>query len=132
MIVLRFGGSSVASADTIKQVHQVPVSRLGSTRMLVVFSAFQGITNQLLSTGAQAAEGDPHYRDVNVILITQASSEYSITVAIEESHVPQAVSCLEEEFELDMSRGKINPVGVETGLSIVALVGDNMRCSRAS
>ena len=67
------------------------------------------------------------YRDVNVILITQASSEYSITVAIEESHVPQAVSCLEEEFELDMSRGKINPVGVETGLSIVALVGDNMR-----
>jgi len=72
------------------------------------------------------------YRDVNVILITQASSEYSITVAIGESHVPQAGSCLEEEFELDMSRGKINPVGVETGLSIVALVGDNMRCSRAS
>lgn len=55
MIVLKFGGSSVASADTIKQVHQVLVSRLGSTRMLVVFSAFYGITKQLLSTGAQAA-----------------------------------------------------------------------------
>ena len=63
---------------------------------------------------------------VNVVLITQGSSEHSITVAIQESEVEQALSALEDEFASDIQVGKVEPFRVERGLSILALVGDAM------
>ena len=63
---------------------------------------------------------------VNVVLITQGSSEHSITVAIQESEVEQALSALENEFASDIQVGKVEPFRVERGLSILALVGDAM------
>jgi len=59
----------------------------------VVFSAFQGITNQLLSTGAQAAEGDPHYRDA----LLDVRNRHLRTAA--ELLGPQASRALEPELE---------------------------------
>jgi bifunctional aspartokinase / homoserine dehydrogenase 1 len=67
------------------------------------------------------------YRQVNVILITQASSEHSITVGVQSSEADAAQRILEEEFEPDMTLGRIEPIKIETGLAIVALVGDKMR-----
>ena len=64
---------------------------------------------------------------INVILITQSSSEHSICVAVEEGSSDRAKAAVDSEFENEIAVGKIDPLRVETGLSILALVGDNMR-----
>jgi len=64
---------------------------------------------------------------INVILITQSSSEHSICVAIEEKASERAKAAVDREFEYEIAVGKIDPLRVETDLSILALVGDNMR-----
>ncbi|MCW5956078.1 MAG: bifunctional aspartate kinase/homoserine dehydrogenase I [Pyrinomonadaceae bacterium] len=64
---------------------------------------------------------------INVILITQSSSEHSICVAVEEKASDRAKAAVDREFEYEIAVGKIDPLRVEAGLSILALVGDNMR-----
>jgi len=65
--------------------------------------------------------------EINVILITQSSSEHSICVAIEERHAELAKNRVDREFEYEINVGKIEPLKVESGFSILALVGDNMK-----
>lgn len=64
---------------------------------------------------------------INVILITQSSSEHSICVAVEEKNAKLAKEVVDREFEYEIAVGKIEPLRVENGFSILALVGDNMR-----
>lgn len=67
---------------------------------------------------------------INVILITQSSSEFSICVAIESVIAERARKAVESSFAFEISSGRLNPLLVENNLSIVALVGDSMK-SRA-
>lgn len=64
---------------------------------------------------------------VNVILITQASSEHSICVAINKNEVGSAVDGIQAEFEDEIENGMINGIAIEEDLAIVALVGSNMK-----
>ena len=64
---------------------------------------------------------------VNVILITQSSSEHSITFAVNPDEVLKAKILIEQEFELELHAGKLEPVKIETNLSILAIVGENMK-----
>ncbi len=64
---------------------------------------------------------------INVILITQSSSEHSICVAIEEKFSKLSKEFVDREFEHEIAVGKIEPLRVENGFSILALVGDNMK-----
>ena len=64
---------------------------------------------------------------INVILITQSSSEHSICVAVEEKSGALAKTVVDKEFEYEIAVGRIEPLQVENGLSILALVGDNMK-----
>lgn len=64
---------------------------------------------------------------INVILITQSSSEHSICVAIEEKYAQLAKSQVDREFAYEITVQKIEPLKVETDFSILALVGDNMK-----
>ncbi len=64
---------------------------------------------------------------INVILITQSSSEHSICVAIEERSADLAKMTVDHEFEHEIAVGRIEPLRVERGFSILALVGDNMK-----
>jgi aspartokinase/homoserine dehydrogenase 1 len=66
-------------------------------------------------------------RDINVILITQSSSEHSICVGIEEMNARKAKEVIDKSFATEIKSGSIDPLIVEQGLSIVALVGDNMK-----
>jgi aspartokinase/homoserine dehydrogenase 1 len=63
----------------------------------------------------------------NIILITQASSEHTITVAVLPAQAKAAKQAIEEEFKYELRDGIINEVKVETDLSIVAVVSDDMR-----
>ena len=64
---------------------------------------------------------------VNVIIITQASSEHSICVGIDEKDVKVSQKAINSEFKYEINAKRVNPVEVETGLAIVALVGDRMQ-----
>jgi len=64
---------------------------------------------------------------INVILITQSSSEHSICAAIDEINVNRAKKAVDKEFSNEIFAGKVEPLLVETGLTIIALVGDNMK-----
>ncbi|TYP99160.1 aspartate kinase [Tenacibaculum adriaticum] len=65
--------------------------------------------------------------NINVILITQASSEHSICVGIYNDDSEKAVLKINEKFATEIEQHKIDPVILEQNLSIIALVGDQMR-----
>lgn len=65
--------------------------------------------------------------EINVILITQASSEHSICAAISEKDLINAVQKTNSAFTFEIAQGMINPVVSETGLAIIALIGDHMK-----
>lgn len=64
---------------------------------------------------------------INIILISQASSEHSICLAVLPAYGQKAKKVIEEEFRLEMIDKKIGDVLVEENLSIIAVVGENMR-----
>ncbi len=78
-----------------------------------------GIAGRLFGTLALAG--------INVILITQGSSEHSISFAIQPQFAGKAKKKVEEAFEFEMKSGLIEPVRVEDNLSVVAAIGENMR-----
>ena len=80
-----------------------------------------GIASRLFSSLSNAK--------VNVIFITQASSEHTITIGIDKDELSAAREAITHEFENEFTLGKIKELVEETGLSIVALVGDNMKSS---
>jgi len=78
-----------------------------------------GIAGRLFSALAQA--------DINIILITQGSSEHSISFAVQPKVAARAKEAVEKAFEYEMSMGIIDPVKLENDLSVVAVIGERMR-----
>lgn len=66
-------------------------------------------------------------KNINVVLITQASSEHSICVAVKDDEAQAAKEALNEAFEVEISNKKIKPVETEDNIAIIALVGDSMK-----
>ena len=64
---------------------------------------------------------------VNVVLITQASSEHSICIVVEESFADIAKNAVDLEFRNEIKNGTVAPIVVENNHSIIALVGDSMK-----
>ncbi|WP_026934192.1 bifunctional aspartate kinase/homoserine dehydrogenase I [Christiangramia echinicola] len=64
---------------------------------------------------------------INVVLITQASSEHSICIAVKADEAEKAREALNEAFEAEIAFKKIKPVEIEENVSIIALVGDRMK-----
>jgi len=67
--------------------------------------------------------------EINVILISQASSENSISFAIDSAKGKIAEAAIQQEFDREISSGLINKVNSEEDLCIVAIVGENMKHS---
>jgi len=65
--------------------------------------------------------------NINVVLITQASSEHSFCVAVKEDEALVAKEALDEAFAVEISFKKIKPVEIDKDVAIVALVGDAMK-----
>lgn len=78
-----------------------------------------GFSKRLFETLANAS--------INVILITQGSSEHSICVGIEEISSDKAKELLDKAFAYEIETGRVEPIVVEKQLSIIAIVGDNMK-----
>ena len=64
--------------------------------------------------------------DINIILITQASSVHTMCIAVSEKDAEKAREAADKCFAYEISLGKLNPLKVEKGFSIVCLVGDDV------
>jgi bifunctional aspartokinase / homoserine dehydrogenase 1 len=105
-------GSSIRGISSINKIALLSLEGSGMV-------GIPGFSKRLFESLASA--------DINVILITQGSSEHSICVGIEEAFVIKAKEVVDKAFAYEIETGKVEPLMIETSLSIVALVGDNMK-----
>ncbi|MBC7888029.1 MAG: bifunctional aspartate kinase/homoserine dehydrogenase I [Ferruginibacter sp.] len=66
-------------------------------------------------------------KKINVVLITQSSSEHSICVGVDAVNADEAKTAIDDAFAYEIETKKVEPIIVEKELAIVALVGDNMK-----
>ncbi|WP_461449743.1 bifunctional aspartate kinase/homoserine dehydrogenase I [Mucilaginibacter sp.] len=64
---------------------------------------------------------------INIILITQSSSEHSITFAVQPTEAEKAKALIEQEFELELLANKLERPEIESNLAVLAVVGENMK-----
>lgn len=67
---------------------------------------------------------------ISVVLITQSSSEYSISFCIPQGELSRAKKALEDEFYLELKDGLLDTLDVVERLAIISVIGDNMRTLR--
>lgn len=67
---------------------------------------------------------------ISVSLITQSSSEFSISFCVPQLHLSAAKKALQQEFELELQAGLLRPLCILSDMAIVSLVGDGMRQHR--
>ena len=112
------GNVSIQSDYAIKGISSIPKISLLTVQGSGMIG-IAGISSRLF--GALARKG------INVILITQASSEHSICIAVDPKQDEDAKNLIEEEFSLEIFARQVDPVILERDLSIMAVVGDDMR-----
>ncbi|MDC3064116.1 bifunctional aspartate kinase/homoserine dehydrogenase I [bacterium] len=65
--------------------------------------------------------------NINIIMITQASSEHSICVALRKNDARKGKIIIENEFLSEIQLKKIDPIKLEENLANIAIVGDKMK-----
>ena len=65
--------------------------------------------------------------NINIIMITQASSEHSICIGLTKDDAKKAKEIIEDEFSLEISLNKLNSVAIEKNMVNIAVVGDKMK-----
>ncbi|WP_088329925.1 bifunctional aspartate kinase/homoserine dehydrogenase I [Lacimicrobium sp. SS2-24] len=65
--------------------------------------------------------------NISISLITQSSSEYSISFCVHAKDALRAKHLLEEAFVLELANQLLEPIEMRESLAIVTLVGDGMR-----
>jgi len=110
--VSRHGGSSIRGISSIAEIALLSLEGSG----MIGIPGFSKRLFEALSVN-----------QINVILITQASSEHSICVGVEVHQASVAKTAIDEAFSVEIHTGDVQPLIVEQELAIVALVGDNMK-----
>jgi aspartokinase/homoserine dehydrogenase 1 len=106
-------GSSIIRG--ISSIHRIALLSLEGSGMIGI----PGFSKRLFEALSR--------QQINVILITQASSEHSICVGVDSSQAAIAKISIDEAFAPEIQTGTVMPLIVEEELAIVALVGDNMK-----
>ena len=119
-------GSLITSSQANGKDHPIKgISSISNISLITVqglgMVGVTGISMRLFSALA--------LQNINVILISQASSENSISIAVDTAKAGVAEHAIRAEFEREIQNGRINKVEVESDLSIVAIVGENMKHS---
>ncbi|SFF36168.1 bifunctional aspartate kinase/homoserine dehydrogenase I [Thermoflexibacter ruber] len=114
-IIYNQSSSDGKAVKGITSISNIALLRVQGSGMVGV----AGVSARLF--GALAKES------ISVILITQASSEHSICFAVKPEEAPLAVKLINEEFATEIQRSEIDKVVAEYDLSIVAIVGENMK-----
>jgi len=118
-----FPGSVISAIANGKSLIIKGVSSMGNISLFnVQGSGLQGVVGVSMRLFGTLAK-----EKINVILISQASSEHSICFAIETSFSTQAKAAIEKEFHYEILNGEMDPIAVENDLTIVAIVGEGMK-----
>jgi bifunctional aspartokinase / homoserine dehydrogenase 1 len=99
------------------------ISAIGGVSVVTVEGAgligVAGITARVF-----AAVGRTGY---NVYMISQASSQHSVSFVVRGEDAPHVIDVLEKEFELDLIRQRLLRIWEDPGVAVVAIVGAGMR-----
>jgi len=114
-VIQRDSGHSIFPIKGISSIDRVSILNLSGSGMI----GKAGFSGKLFTLLAQ--------NSINVILITQSSSEHSITFAVHPEDALQAKRIIESEFELEIAAEKINVPELEENLSVLAIVGEKMK-----
>ena len=104
-----------AAVKGISYIENISLLTLEGTGMIGV----PGFSKRLFETLS--------FHNINIVLITQASSEHSICLGIYKEDAQLAMQSINRTFEVEISQHKVHPVAMEHELAILALVGDNMK-----
>ena len=66
-------------------------------------------------------------KKINIIMITQASSEHSICLGVRSEDASIAKNAIDEHFAFEISLNKVSPASVEINMTNIAVVGDRMK-----
>ncbi|MEA1884300.1 MAG: bifunctional aspartate kinase/homoserine dehydrogenase I [Thermotogota bacterium] len=108
-VPLKDFAKGITSIDTVSLINITGSGMVG----------VRGISARIFRTLAE--------NNINAILISQASSEQSVCVAVQPDATLTACNTLRKEFQLEMMTKMIDEIEVDTNLSIIAVVGDKMR-----
>ncbi|NRB51187.1 MAG: bifunctional aspartate kinase/homoserine dehydrogenase I [Saprospiraceae bacterium] len=118
-----FSGTLISEKPDLQGAAVKGISSIGDVALLTLSGSglfgVPGIAARLFNSLAQA--------EINVILITQGSSEHAISFAIQPRWANKARQIVSKAFEYEMQMGIVNPIKVEEDLSVVAIIGENMR-----
>ncbi|MHB2153545.1 aspartate kinase [Calditrichota bacterium GD2] len=103
---------AISSLDAIALVSVIGSGMIGVT----------GIAGRIFTALAR--------KGINIILISQASSEHSICFGVLPASATPARKALERELKLELMEKTVNKIQVENDLSVIAVVGEKMRRTR--
>lgn len=109
------------SADVVKAI-----SSLDNLTVITVsgpgMRGLVGMVSRAFSTLAK--------NNIAVVLVTQSSSETSASICLYQHEVELAREALEQEFELELESGRLNPITLQPELAVISLIGDGMRAKK--
>lgn len=104
-----------SSIKGISSINNISLITLQGTRMVGVNDVSERLFRAFNRKG------------INIILVTQASSEYSMSIAIIPDQLSRAKSAIEEEFLDEIGQKNELRLQIEDNLSIIAIVGEKMK-----
>ena len=116
-------GTLVSDKEDDSRTPVKGISSIGTISLLTLQGSglfgVPGIAARLFGSLASAG--------INIILITQGSSEHSISFAVQPDKSSKARKQVEKEFEYEIQSGLVDPVRMEKDLAVVAIIGEHMR-----
>ena len=119
-------GTIIGNVDSKGSEH--PIKGISSIDGISLFTV-QGLGMVGVTGIAMRLFGALAKEEINVILISQASSENSISFAIDSTRGKAAETAIQQEFDREIASGLINKISSEEDLCIIAIVGENMKHS---
>lgn len=116
-------GTLIGSEQSDQTLQVKGISDLKGLTMLSIsgpgMKGIIGMAGRIFSTVSRAG--------VSIILITQSSSEYSLSFCISSTDSEKAVDALNEEFSLEFANRLLDPLDLVEKQAIISLVGDGMK-----
>lgn len=107
-------GKSNNAIKGISSISDIAMLRMEGTGMVGVV----GIASRLFAALSR--------EQVNIIFLTQGSSEHSICFGVVPKDVKESQKAVQEEFRYEIQNRHILPLVIETEQSIIAVIGENM------
>jgi aspartokinase/homoserine dehydrogenase 1 len=96
--ILKFGGSSLATPATVRGVAKIILEARAAEPVVVVVSAFQGVTNQLIECARLAEQGDERYLTSLDAMVRRHRAAVGALVIRRRAHVRREADAMLDEL----------------------------------